>query len=606
MERVVEEKSRIVGVVSHEFTISDGNQQMQEFFKNRRAYPITQLIHEEDRVEFLKVLEKKADEGFEMVVRVLCLDNVYRWHYMFFQRFYAESGRIFYRLELQDICRMESYMKALERQNGQYERLLGIQHNMFFMYSYETKRIRIFWMNNNIVHTIIEKNLDDWEMEGYSKEQFSVEDELAFRMMCKDIRMGTERFVHDVVSKELSKDKKAKLYRFRGVAWRNKGELKECYGTIQLVDKRTNRIKLDSTLEEQLDPLTGLYNKRTCMDKISNLIAENADTVFTICMIDLDNFKTLNDTYGHLFGDRVLMIVADTMREVLGNRGIAGRFGGDEFFIIIDSALDEQEVRQILYTIRKNIRWFFENAEDKILVTLSVGAAAYPKDGQTLDQLMAMADRALYIAKEKGKDRYIIYDEEKHGRVTFDEEHRKIVEMSMKKQDDTNKTSAILYVYEILEQKGIEALEDVLAFVGKVFAIDRIMLFRGLDLHLWKAWGSETWTQDNAGYILLDNYLSRFNAHKVYCGADVEALAYKHPKVYQHLTKLDIKSSMQYLVGEGSNMIGVISYEAIQVKKKWSEEDEHNLTIISRFIENAILKAEKIEKKEKKEKKDNK
>ena len=593
MERVMDEKSRIVGVVSNEFTISDGNQLMQDFFANRRAYPITQLIHEDDRAAFLESLDEKGEEGFETVVRMLRRENEYRWYYVYIHRFQAENGRTFYRLEMQDICQIEAYVKALERQNGQYERLLGIQHNMFFMYFYETKKIKIFWMNNNIVHTIVEKDLDVWEVEGCSKEQFSVEDELAFHMMCKDIRNGTERFVHDVVSKELSKDGKAKLYRFRGVAWRYKGELKECYGTIQLVDKRTNRIKLDSTLEEQLDPLTGLYNKRTCMEKIRSLIAENADTMFTICMIDLDNFKTLNDTYGHLFGDRVLMVVADTMREVLGNRGIAGRFGGDEFFIVIDSALDEQEVRQILFTIRKNIRWFFENSEDQILVTLSVGAAAYPKDGQTLDQLMAMADRALYIAKEKGKDRYIIYDEEKHGRVTFDEEHRKIVEMSMKKQDDTNKTSAVLYTYEMLEQKGIEALEDVLAFVGKVFAIDRINIFRGLDLRLWKAWGSETWTQDNAGYILLDNYLGKFNAHKVYCRADIESLAYKYPKVHQHLNKLEIKSSVQYLVGEGSNMTGIISYEVIKFKRKWSDEDEHNLTIISRFIENAILKAEK-------------
>ncbi|MBP3544040.1 MAG: hypothetical protein J6J86_07405, partial [Lachnospiraceae bacterium] len=217
MERVVEEKSRIVGVVSHEFTISDGNQQMQEFFTNRRAYPITQLMHEEDRPAFLSALEKKADEGFDMVMRVLCLDNVYRWHYIFFQRFYAETGRMFYRLEMQDICQIEAYVKALERQNGQYERLLGIQHNMFFMYFYDTKKIRIFWMNNNIVHTIVEKDLDVWEVEGCSKEQFSVEDELAFHMMCKDIRNGTERFVHDVVSKELSKDGKERLYRFRGV-----------------------------------------------------------------------------------------------------------------------------------------------------------------------------------------------------------------------------------------------------------------------------------------------------------------------------------------------------------------------------------------------------
>lgn len=588
MERVKEEKSRIIGVVSNEFTISDGNQLMQEFFLNRRAYPITELMHEEDRVAFMAALDRAAKEGVGSVLRMLGHDQLYHWYYVYMQQFYSEKGRMFYRVEMQDIREAGDYVRGLEQKNGQYERFLEIQHNMFFLYSYDTKKIRIFWMNNNADHVVVDKELDAWEMAGCGKDEHSVEEELAFRMLCKDIRSGTESFVHDVVSKEFSRDEKSELYRFRGRAWRYKGKLRECYGTIQLVDKKTNRIKFDSTLEEQLDPLTGLYNKRVCMDKIRALIEKNEDEAFYICMIDLDNFKTMNDSYGHLFGDRVLMVVADMMRDVLGNRGVAGRFGGDEFFMVIDGALDEQEVRQILFTIRKNIRWFFENSEDQIIVTLSVGVAAYPKDAQSLDKLMAMADRALYIAKEKGKDRYIIYDEEKHGKVTFDEEHRKIVEMSRKKSE-TSRLSTVLYVYELLEQKGLDGLEEAMGFICKVFEIDRINIFYGNDLHLWKSWGRDTWAVENAGYILSDNYLSVFNPHKTYCCADIESLVYKYPKGYRYLSRYEVKADMQYLLGEGSDISGLISYELLKSKRKWSEEDENNLTIISRFIERAVL-----------------
>ena len=588
MERAKEERCRIIGVVSDEFTISDGNQPMQDFFLNRRAYPITELMYEEDREGFLKVLKEKAEEGAGSVVRLLGTDKAYRWHYIYMQQFHSENGRLFYHIEMQDISTVGDYIRALEQKSGQYERLLEIQHTMLFLYSHETKRIRLFWLKRNAIHIVVDKELDAWESER-SGEQFSVEEELAFHMLCQDIRGGTESFVHDVVSRELSQNGKKELYRFRGGAWRYKGELKECYGTIQLMDKKTNRVKSDISMEEQLDPLTGLYNKVVCMDRIRSLIEKNAEETFYICMIDLDNFKMMNDTYGHLFGDRVLTVVADVMREVLGNRGIAGRFGGDEFFIIIDSALDEQEVRQIIFTIRKNIRWYFENSEDRLVVTLSVGVATYPKDAHSLDKLMAMADRALYIAKEKGKDRYIIYDEEKHGKVTFDEEHRKIVEMSMKKTE-TSRLSAVLYLYELLEQKGADALGEVMGLVGKLFEIDRINIFLGTDLHLWKTWGRDTWAVENAGYILFDNYLGQFASHKTSCCADLDMLAYKYPKVHRYLSRYEIKSSVQYLLGEGSDINGLISYELLKAKRKWSDEDVRSLTLISRFIETAVKK----------------
>ncbi len=586
------EQEKIIGVLSMEYTVSAGNELFQDFLLGRRQYPLVQLIKEEDRGRFLELSKEHADTGFKTVVRILDIKNEYRWYYIYLKKFQAENGQEFYHVNMRDICHMEERIGILEQASGQYERFLCMQNHMYFIYSYMTKKIRVFWLNGNLIHTVMEEDLDQWETQVCRTGKIKPEEARAFQLVCNDIREGTERFIHDILSTIFSSEGEEKLYRFRGITWKQKDKLVECYGTIQLLDKKTKRIKVDGSLDEQLDPLTGLYNKRSCMKRLKSVLEENTDASITICMLDLDNFKTLNDTYGHLFGDRVLTVVADTMREILGSRGIAGRFGGDEFFMIIDSDIDEQEVRQILFTLRKNIRWYFEKSEDQLVVTMSVGAAAYPKDATSLEELFAKADRALYIAKEKGKDRFIIYDEAKHGRVTFDSEHQKIVELSIQKRAETDKTSTVLYIYNLLEQKGINGLEEIMGFMGKVFAIDRINIFKGPDLQLWKTWGYETWHQDSAAYILKEDFLSNFNENKVGVCNGIEIKAYKFPKTYEYMDKLEIKSYIQYLIGKGAGLTGLISYEICKIKRKWSEDDIHNLTLISRFIENTILKQE--------------
>lgn len=577
------EQGRITGVLSMEFTVSDGNELFQDFFMGRRHYPLTQFIKEEDRARFKELVETQGGAGFETAVRILDPKEEYRWYYLYLKKFQAENGQEFYSVKMRDICRMEDRLAALERAAWRYKRFLSMQNPMYFVYLYQTGSLTIFCLTGDSTHVLSEQTLEEWEKTALPEE------EEEFRMFCGDIRAGTDQFVHDISSSQLSLDGSIKLYRFRGMTWKQKGRLKECYGTIQLLDKKTKRAEPDRSIDSQLDPLTGLYNKRCSLKMLHRHVEENSDSMLTICILDLDNFKALNDTYGHLFGDRVLTVAADTMREVLGNRGIAGRFGGDEFFLMIDSGIDEQGVRQILFTIRKNIRWFFEKSVDRLVVTLSVGAASFPKDAADADELFAKADRALYIAKEKGKDRFIIYDEAKHGSVTFDSEHRKIVELSAQKKEE-NKTAAVLYVYDLLERKRTAGIGEAMGFIGKTYAIDRINIFLRSDLRLWKAWGYETWRQDGAAYILKEEYLNNFNSGKADVCNGIEARAYKYPKTYEYMDKLGIKSCLQYIIGEGTKVSGLISYELCKIRRKWSKEDAHDLILLSRFMENTILK----------------
>ena len=110
-----------------------------------------------------------------------------------------------------------------------------------------------------------------------------------------------------------------------------------------------------------------------------------------------------------MFGDEVICNVADVIKESVEGKGVAGRIGGDEMFIVVEGLESNDEIRNVLRTIRNNVSFMYNNQPDKPHVTCSIGSSTYPCDGQTYEELFNIADKMLYLAKEKGRDRYIIY-----------------------------------------------------------------------------------------------------------------------------------------------------------------------------------------------------
>ena len=158
------------------------------------------------------------------------------------------------------------------------------------------------------------------------------------------------------------------------------------------------------------DQMTGLYNRYQILE-LGEKVFENAvlhDKDFAVMMIDIDNFKLINDTYGHLIGDQVLKTFGKRLRSSVGKEDLVGRYGGEEFVVMLFcSKPNAEEVGERLRSVIADNDFSLEN-NVKLQVTISVGIASRRYEDQDLKSLIKRADQMLYKAKESGKNKVMI------------------------------------------------------------------------------------------------------------------------------------------------------------------------------------------------------
>lgn len=181
-------------------------------------------------------------------------------------------------------------------------------------------------------------------------------------------------------------------------------QINDNYVVGRIVDV-TDRIIEEENLKNWAlrDPLTGLLNKIETQNRIDKKL-DNSDKEYALMIFDIDNFKSINDTKGHLFGDNVIKMVAKKIKDEFDDDNIVGRIGGDEFIML------SNDVKNILDNADR-INEVFRNMSDECNLSCSIGIAIYPKHGTTFQDLYKKADSALYITKKKGKNGFSIFDE---------------------------------------------------------------------------------------------------------------------------------------------------------------------------------------------------
>jgi len=157
------------------------------------------------------------------------------------------------------------------------------------------------------------------------------------------------------------------------------------------------------------DPLTELPNRRKFMDKLKDeLKIENEGAVL---LLDLDNFKDINDTLGHLYGDKVLKKISKKLIELESKKIFVSRFGGDEFLILIRGEAEIEKVNEYINKITEHLEKPINVFNNELHIEFSMGVTLYPQDSTDMNKLITNADTAMYRVKKKGKSHYMYFNQ---------------------------------------------------------------------------------------------------------------------------------------------------------------------------------------------------
>lgn len=199
------------------------------------------------------------------------------------------------------------------------------------------------------------------------------------------------------------------------VEYSGKGIIKDgVYYLSGIITDITDEKKVEQKMHfmNYYDNITGIPNRKMFTEKFQQLINDNIGnrTKLALIFFDIDNFKNINDTYGHEVGDEILLKLCERIDRILDGRHTFARFGGDEFVIAFSNVIDEIEIKEFLNDLLLKVRKPLEVNNKNIYCSISLGVSMYPKDADNLDLLLKTADMAMHKAKEEGKNRYKFFD----------------------------------------------------------------------------------------------------------------------------------------------------------------------------------------------------
>ena len=285
-----------------------------------------------------------------------------------------------------------------------YEIVIGMVADMLFDYDIANRRIMFVKSNGG--------RFDEREwLPDYStklSEKVHGEDRSVYEHMVNDVRNGKAFFSGEC---RLLLQEEYNWARIQGRTFLNSsGKAYRAVGRIYGIDEQKKEtLKLYD--EAKKDPLTKLFNKKHAEEMIQNYLMQGRYKRGAMFVVDVDNFKRVNDTMGHLFGDETLAQFSRILQFNFRASDIVGRIGGDEFIAFMKDVRDMEAIRNKADAVCDAISHIHRGRIPSFRVSSSIGIAVYPDHGVEYEELFQKADKALYFTKERGKNGYTIFGE---------------------------------------------------------------------------------------------------------------------------------------------------------------------------------------------------
>ena len=356
----------------------------------------------------------------------------------------------------------------------------------------------------------------------------------------------------------------------------------------------------DKALQElweaaHLDSLTRLYSRHGMETWIeSKLEAMAPDDVATMLMLDVDNFKTINDTYGHMLGDALLIDIADSIRSLFTDEFFCGRIGGDEYQIFSIN-VSEDIIRNKADQLCKDISTKYQQAKQQYDVTISIGIAQSNRQrGRTYSELYKSADLALYQSKSDGKNGVSSYDESLQmqsnaARVTVRQEE--VIQLG-----DSGFSSSKVLLDAVIEELYLHhdprtTIENISRLIVEAFDVTRAYAscYTPDESHIGKSYfyaqNSDPNITPNLAISGKDYEKACFNSDSIFFCTDIE----KTPEpIRTELKRMQVETLLQVLIHRNGKIIGTLGINNCGYKRLWLKDEIETIHTIGKLLNDTI------------------
>ena len=381
--------------------------QFHEQYRNK----FENIIYEKDRERTMKHMSRQLQHGHHVSVEFRILDSDGNLHWIFHRgRVVTEANKKKWQyVVLTDITKLKETQEELRQSFERYR--IVIEQSDSALYEYNCKDDSAY----------VSENFK--KMFGYELSQQNFSDALIKQNVihADDVDLLLKVY-QQILDGAQHNDINLRIRKSDGTFLWCKMQTTTVFDNLgapvrvlaKVTDISAEKAETESLLvQAQRDPLTGFYNKATTQTLIDQCLKqEGPSKVSALFILDLDHFKQANDTFGHLFGDSVLVKMSSKIKKLFRSSDIIGRVGGDEFIIFLKNIADENAIAEKAREVCDAVSAVSMNDSSNYTVSCSIGISVFPKDGSHYLQLFKKADKALYYSKNHGKNGYAFYDSE--------------------------------------------------------------------------------------------------------------------------------------------------------------------------------------------------
>lgn len=511
---------------------------------------------------------------------------------------------------LHNISEFESAAKDSADMVDMLFSVMSVSANYIFRYD-KTKDLLMVYRNvgSSFVNCLTVDDFENWfNASGYLCD----EDEENYGLICNNLKTGVDSGVFEMRMK-LPTDPDYRWYRFtikteRGTA---DGEYRGAVGKVEDIStiKIANQRLIDKA---ERDPLTGLYNKSATKTLIQSCLrTDSRETLDAFIIVDVDNFKMVNDTLGHLFGDSVLTDLAQELQDLFRANDVIGRIGGDEFIVFLRGMNHRSHIESKASDICKIFSLIYNDDESGVKISGSLGIALFPNDGDSFDELYRKADIALYKSKRAGKSCFTFYSGEEATKEE-DEKATARVERYQKGMDFFGNSSGfggdlLSSAFEMAEA-GLDmdsAVRSIIEKTGKHFRFGRIVVsecgFDGRtfkDTYIWRSKSADAARTDSIRFSNkeLNDFCSQFDKNFLLTVHPENETVLRDNAYTAYLASNRIGSSTVCGFFRAGRLVGMVSFQDPAGSYCCSIDEAKVLKELTRTIFSYLIKLRESEK----------